>query len=252
MNKRNIVAVLFAVLVLGFCLVSPFVMSEIQNKNVIGKIRFEKKEKIHQKKMELTLLEKIELYGNSWQTEYDTEEEKKVTVFESPEEVKEEDVVKVVEKEWMNLYNAGLLAAPPSSECLKNVRYYIKTYMSSQYDFVTVWEVYMVSADGFERFEARIEKDSGKIIQLYHFKKDDYRTLLYANKYPVQYEKNDEELQKWLSNLWGDYINAKLEEVRMEEEVIGWEKEPVNCYNDGETRVEYRVLIYDNSLTIRM
>lgn len=243
MRKENIAAILCSSLLIGFCLVSPMVMSELQNKNVVGKMRFDEKEKVHQKKTARTLLEKIELYRKSWQTEMKVDSESEVSVFESPEEIREEDVINVVEKEWMRLYQRGLLASPPDEEYLKNIEYYVQTYVNAQYEFVTIWDVYMSSGDESGRLEVKIEEDSGKIINLYHSQFGDYKTELYKNKYPDQSEMNEEKLVEWLAKIWGEYIDAEFVGTHMD-------KEKRFSYSDGVTDVEYDISVYPNELVI--
>lgn len=244
MSKKNIAAIVCSGLLIGLCLGSPMVMSELQNKNVVDKMRFEKKEKVYQKKTKLTLFEKIELYRNSQQTG--------MKVPPGGEEVSQEHVINVVEREWMRLYQRGFLASPPNENCLKNVKYYVETYMNEQYDFVTVWQVYMGNEDGSERFEAKIEEESGKIIDFYHSIDEDYKTYLYKNKYPNEYDESDRQLEEWLSEIWSEYIDTELVGSHMEAEEIGWQEERVFSYSDGVSDAEYQISVYPNTMVVRL
>lgn len=244
MTKKSIAAILCSGILIGLCLGSPLVMSEVQNKNVVGKMQFDKREKVNQKKTSLTLLERVDLYRKSQQIESEVETESRISVFESPEEIKQEDVIKAVEKEWMRLYQSGLLAEPPNTEWLKDVKYSVQTYVNSQYEFVTIWEVYMSSGDGGERFDVQIEEESGKIIQLYHSQIGDYKIELYKNKYPKEFEQKDEKLLDWLSVQWGKYLEVESGESR----VIS-EEARFSC-DDGTSEVNYQISLYSNEMVI--
>lgn len=260
MSKKNIIAVLTAIMIVVACVVSSLAVSEIQNRNIIDKVKVVKRDNGVEKNVPLTLLEKILLYKKYRNRTEVSSENALPSSFVEISEGEKTNIVSVVENEWMELYHLGVLTSPPDGESLKKAKYNIQTCMNAQYDFVTVWQVTIENfgnpyGNAPDFMEMSIERETGKILELQLYKKGAELGERYQYRYPSAEVVESDIIMKWLAECWGEYLEAKslgansalLEDAGIEADGGGsW----TALYSDGETEVKYQLMISNEEISI--
>lgn len=166
MKGKYMLAAGGAALVIAGCICSPLLASKIQNERLLNNVVI--KEGVKEEKNALSFPEKIALYAKgstvTWQNE-----KHNIPIQETDRISVEgiEWICSAAERELQTLKELGILPKKYQIELPRGEKWYeIETFTDKQANWVTVYQI-AVSGTDYGYISLSIEKESGKIMELY-------------------------------------------------------------------------------------
>lgn len=170
MKGKYMLAAGGAVLVIVGCIFSPILASKLQNERLLNNVVI--KEGVKEEENALSFPEKIALYAKGRTITYQNEKHN-IPVSETWQEddrISEEGIEQIctaAERELQTLKELGILPKECRIELPRGEKWYeIETFTDKQANWVTVYQI-AVSGTDYGYLSLSIEKESGKIMELY-------------------------------------------------------------------------------------
>lgn len=194
MKGKYILAAGGAMLVIAGCIFSPFLASKIQNERILNNIVI--KEDRKEEENTLSFPEKIALYAKGSTIIYQNERHNIPVsdVWHQDDRISVEGIEEIciaAEQELQTLTELGILPKEYQIELPRGEKWYeIETFTDKQANWVTVYQI-AVSGTDYGYLSFSIEKESGKIMEL-------YAEMIQDNSMGFSFEK--------MKDAWGEYI----------------------------------------------
>ena len=222
MRARDMLGILSAAAVVGICICSPLFLPNIQDDRIIGTIQV--LERITEAEESVSLIEKIRIYSEYENREFENEERPEAGNLE---EMRNEtgEIYTIFSETVQELQSVGIISQEINMQMFEKYTMQIYTCTNEAGEYVTVWKINLTGQK--EGISFVFEPDTEKIIAM---------TLTGQEQYPGSGKDEDE-----LVKAWGKYLGLVGENVGENE----YE------YSEGNERQLYAISKSENGISIQ-